>query len=178
VPVFGLVLPEPLRRRMSCGGQLMGGTSTIGCREPGGDASTASLVGGWERVAMWGVGERARCWVLRDRPRAVSEDAGRDGFSDFLLNRLWLGMGECRPYVENYTVDASIFERHLRVSIRNNVLTLPFGAADKPLVMFRRRRSCPCGGGFGVGTRFILMYVVKFRRANGGCLGNWSRRRT
>lgn len=72
-----------------------------------------------------------------------------------------LGQGEptvvvgecwCRSYVENYTVDASIFEitrddDHLRVVV-----------VDESIA--------------------ILIFVVKFLRANGGCLGIWSRRRT
>ena len=75
-----------------------------------------------------------------------------------------LGMGECRPYVENYTVDASIFEHcrgiHLpSVVFENNVLTpWPSGRGTKPLVMSRRRM--PLYGADGAGTRFILMYVV------------------
>ena len=55
------------------------------------------------RAERW----RARCWVLRDRRppgtgAAVSSDFGS---VDRKVGRL-----ECRPYVENYTVDASIFE--------------------------------------------------------------------
>jgi hypothetical protein len=101
--------------------------------------------------------------------------------SDFLLNRICSGMGECRPYVENYTVDASIFDSTSQYSCTAGVDqkqcfdSAPSGV-DKPLVMssasnllqVRRRK-----------TRFITHVCdFKFQRANGGCLGNWSRRRT
>ena len=51
--------------------------------------------------------------------------------------------GECRPYVENYTVDASIFDFCLRVEVENNVLILLLREQTKPLVMsdvFRKER--------------------------------------
>jgi len=59
---------------------------------------------------MIGVG-RARCWVLRGRTW--------EGFSFFMAGSSWArfllpvgagGGGGFRPYFENYTVDASIFE--------------------------------------------------------------------
>jgi hypothetical protein len=66
-------------------------------------------------------------------------------------------MGECRPYVENYTVDASIFDPGRKVRVRNNVLSVLSGAGESighvPASGARLRVS-------GVGTRFILMYVV------------------
>lgn len=45
----------------------------------------------------------ARCWVLRDRMRVRNLWA----FSSCCLGGMW---GGYRPYFENYTVDASIFD--------------------------------------------------------------------
>jgi len=57
----------------------------------------------------------ARCWVLRDRAghlRVVVTTSGLDSRSSRASNGF-----EYRPSFENYTVDASILERDLRVSI-------------------------------------------------------------
>jgi hypothetical protein len=62
------------------------------------------------RVGKLGVIEsaHARCWVLRDRMRFIF------GWEQTNLRTLLLpagaGAGRYRPYFENYTVDASIFE--------------------------------------------------------------------
>ena len=49
----------------------------------------------------------ARCWVLRDRARLFGVLAVPLGLSLFPF---WGSGGGYRPYFENYTVDASIFE--------------------------------------------------------------------
>jgi hypothetical protein len=66
------------------------------------------VVGGWGLVS----GVPARCWVLRDRTpldplRGVGGvQLSRASAAGCLV--VWWG---CRPYFENYTVDASIFAR-------------------------------------------------------------------
>ena len=55
----------------------------------------------------------ARCWVLRDRMRSDLRIASTDEPQGLF----WLPTGKrrrYRPYFENYTVDASIFEMILR----------------------------------------------------------------
>ena len=52
-------------------------------------------------------GVPARCWVLRDRtPPLGGVQLSRASAAGCLV--VWWG---CRPYFENYTVDASIFAR-------------------------------------------------------------------
>ena len=59
-------------------------------------------------------GVPARCWVLRDRTLLLPVGGG----GCFFLWASWLpavvGGGGCRPYFENYTVDASIFKMTFR----------------------------------------------------------------
>jgi hypothetical protein len=64
---FGCVARATSRASVP-GWQLTGGTLMVGLRMTGGDASTASF-GGLGTGRCWWVGGRARCWVLRDRPR-------------------------------------------------------------------------------------------------------------
>ena len=70
-----------------------------------------------------GVGCLARCWVLRDRAQALSSGHGPPGWGVWLCGALtpveplplfwWGGRRPMvvggRPFLENYTVDASIF---------------------------------------------------------------------
>ena len=96
---------------------LLSGSST--CR-----VSAGFLLVGvwWWKVAGLGVGCLTRCWVLRvhaseaSRPRAWPACAGRVWVVGLAWSRThgtgFCGRGRvvgCRPYVENYTVDASIF---------------------------------------------------------------------
>jgi len=65
---------------------------------------------GWNG-AGWGRVARVRCWVLRDRE--PSPVAGRVAGGGVSCGAMIAGVGRgggFRPYVENYTVDASIFE--------------------------------------------------------------------
>jgi len=61
-----------------------------------------------EREGLRGL-VHARCWVLRDRMRFDREIGSSRTSGPFLVACLgdW---GGYRPYFENYTVDASIFE--------------------------------------------------------------------
>ena len=65
-----------------------------------------------------GVGERGACTLLGpEGPDVACSSFGWGVVADslgFLGCRLLLVVGECRPYFENYTVDASIFEMALR----------------------------------------------------------------
>lgn len=64
------------------------------------------LSGRLERVGSSGWGH-ARCWVLRDRALRLWDFWAHPvaGFAG--------GWGGCRPYFENYTVDASILKKTL-----------------------------------------------------------------
>ena len=62
--------------------------------------------------------------------------------------------GADRLYVENYTVDASILDDSSFLGGRHYDLKVQF---------------------YWI---FLILMVIKFLRANGGCLGIWSRRRT
>ena len=72
------------------------------------------VVGGWVLVS----GVPARCWVLRDRTLHLLPVVGGGVVAVFSRAFLSAGVswwvGECRPYFENYTVDASIFKMILR----------------------------------------------------------------
>jgi hypothetical protein len=88
----------------------MGGTLTVLLPELRRVLSTACFRVGWERDASVGM---VVCTLLgpEGSERSGRERFGWPGFSDFLLSHascVW--WGECRPYVENYTVDASIFD--------------------------------------------------------------------
>ena len=61
------------------------------------------------------VASPAHCWVLRDRAHRAID--GLASIGPGMTQEGILGRGWNRPYVENYTVDASILDRHLRVSI-------------------------------------------------------------
>ncbi len=125
----------------------------------------------------WGrrVGCVARCWVLRDRTTPGFWFGG-DGFfrpsrSRWLMIRWVWGFW---PSVENYIVDASILDSGLRswITIGESHWMTSFGVLFgvftgqflSALRCRRRIRSNSCD--------------FKFLRANGGCLGIWSRRRT
>ena len=83
----------------------MGGTLTIGCRKTGAVASTTSLWGLERSVSS----STAACTLLGPEGSEPALVAGPP--SDFLPSvTVVAGRGECRPYVENYTVDASIFD--------------------------------------------------------------------
>ena len=142
------------------------------------------LFGGWNAGCR---GSTGACTLLG--PEGSDTEAGEpgsgNGFSDSCpsTGALLCGWGEYRPYVENYTVDASIFlvendTARWSCSIEENNVRHGF-------LLVREHdnhwSSPPQGEPVRVSVwwvRFILMYVVKFERANGGCLGNWSRRRT
>ena len=94
-----------------------------------------------------------------------------------LITRLtacgWLcGGGGYRPYFENYTVDASIY-----TLVSKMVRPLGLGVDGACCVM--------CINDITEGLCFLVVSIglfailfVKFLRANGECLGIWSRRRT
>ena len=144
-----------------------------------------------------GRGSRGACTLLG--PEGSDTGSGPPGsgigFSDSCRTsgRHACGSGEYRPYVENYTVDASIF---LVENITTSVVVCSIEENNvRHRIMNRYGPSGSSGSDVGGNhwssplqevpsghrvwwVRFILMYVVKFERANGGCLGNWSRRRT
>jgi len=78
-------------------------------------ASTSTLrgwleCGSWwagclHAVGSWGTGCNCSLWVV-----VVAESSGLFWFH----RRLLVGVGEYRPYFENYTVDASIFDMTFR----------------------------------------------------------------
>jgi hypothetical protein len=98
------------------------------------------LFGVWN-VRCRVVGGRARCWVLRDRLRACSVLVPRTS-----VNR---GSGdlECRPYVENYTVDASIFDstRKCRNDINDLIYFRPLVMSDAGLPVSDTIHTHVCG---------------------------------
>ena len=95
---------EPLRSHTSTGGQLMGGTLTLAL---GGSSPAQYRCFGSAEGCGSGYRVRARCWVLRDQaaPFGVSELLNRTGWP-----ALQASGRRDRPYVENYTVDASILD--------------------------------------------------------------------
>ena len=76
--------------------------------------------------------------------------------------------GGYRPYFENYTVDASILDSTERSDhINNNNFLIIYG--EKVHWSISTLWCC---------DRFLYSCDINFLRANGGCLGIWSRRRT
>lgn len=71
-----------------------------------------------------------------------------------------------RPYFENYTVDASIF--------RFNTFSVGSIEAQGCFRVFLQIIEI-CNF---LSCSFLTHVIFKFLRANGGCLGIWSRRRT
>ena len=95
--------PEPSSKANVLRWELMGGTFDMTSAQLI-SASTPFAVGKWGLVS----GVSARCWVLRDRISALLGVV--DGFLLGLSPvAVVMGVGY-RPYFENYTVDASIFE--------------------------------------------------------------------
>ena len=91
---------------------LVGGTFDMASARLA-STSTPGLFGG--RVGGWGPvsGASARCWVLRDRTLLTLLWCGWVCYSlglDSAAGCVLVGGVGCRPYFENYTVDASIFE--------------------------------------------------------------------
>ncbi len=78
------------------------------------------------------------------------------------------GGGGYRPYFENYTVDASILDSTERSDHINNNNWLPFMVVSSLVNLST----------FGVAIDSYTHVIINFLRANGGCLGIWSRRRT
>jgi hypothetical protein len=151
----------PRHRRMCGGWLLMGGTLT---KESSGLAGVSTCWSAWSFGVWWVVVEhrwwgggacRAHCWVLR------SPATGWWGawYGPVLGSRTarspvgggvgGSGGGRGRWLFENCTVDASIFVK---------IKTHPLG----------------CGSWFSA----VLLFLLKFLRAQGGCLGTRSRRRT
>ena len=80
------------------------------------------------------------------------------------------GDGGYRPYFENYTVDASILDSTERSNHINNDDSL---TAFMLLKKFIGQSQHCC-----VAIDSLYSCDINFLRANGGCLGIWSRRRT
>lgn len=117
---------------------------------------------GWERVGAVEVGT---CTLLGpEGPGRLPSGGGVEPLDPFLAPGC-VGEGY-RPYFENYTVDASILDSRLRSWITK--------------VRRGRLRVCPANHwicNFS-SCSFLNSCDFKFLRANGGCLGIWSRRRT
>lgn len=110
--------------------------------------------------------ESGTCTLLGpEGPGRLPSGGGVDS-PDLFLTPGCVGEGY-RPYFENYTVDASILDSRLRSWI------------DK----IRMARLSGCGHAnhwicnFS-SCSFLIHVISKFIRANGECLGIWSRRRT
>ena len=110
----------------------------------------------------------ARCWVLRDRAAASFSGCGWIWIfwtSFLIVLGLWMGVGY-RPYFENYTVDASILDRNRSSGFGSTRICLWYQCSPRSLLSGMRIGLC------------CSILIVKFLRANGECLGIWSRRRT
>ena len=113
--------------------------------------------------------ETARCWVLRDRSTSTDGTGPR-----ILMVSAAAGATGYRPYVENYTVDASILEIHRKVCFTND-------DQDRSAALLEacELRTTIIGQSPSFGMAIDSnSCVINFLRADGGCLGIWSRRRT
>jgi hypothetical protein len=107
-------LPEPLLGRMFRGGLLKGGTLMMCCRIVPVSQYARLRVGSLAGVGM------VACTLLGPEGSTPLGRGRSCKASTVVLVGRFLGLlalsgcgrwaGECRPYVENYTVDASIFD--------------------------------------------------------------------
>ena len=109
-------------------------------------------------------GSCARCWVLRDRAGAAEVVVAWTFWTSSAVETLGFVGEEYRPYFENYTVDASILKMRTKWDGR---LRVPGTDCSRHINYPSRLRT-------------VLGYScdINFLRADGGCLGIWSRRRT
>ena len=91
--------------------------------------------------------------------------------SDLVVSSFWAVCGRYRPYFENYTVDASILKMHTMLILRGwQGLRVLLDLAGEAGVCHKLSGTLSWVSGYSCDINFL--------RADGGCLGIWSRRRT